>query len=556
MVKEPTTRTEELRRRIARAVAAGARLDRLGVTTVAVAAGALGFFLFFLCDYVTGFPVPVRLLLTVLAAAGIVWLLLLWRRGVWRRESDIFRMALQVEDHACKRETGGFRSLLISAIQFDAQPDPSGSEVLQNRVISGAQEPALAPDKVELHDKGLSRRSRRLAAAALVVYALWIFLAPGTFPVFWQRALGFDAEYPTATEIVRVEYPSVAPQYGAVDVVVEARGELPPRGRVLAEYAGESPFELELLEGSQPGLYAAHFEAPPADIRFSVELGDDSTETCVVRIVHPPALASGTVTVTPPEYTRRPVSELSLGNVDMPENGKVSFVVTPDRPVASCELELDDGSRLPFVKTGTHFELVDQTFEASRRFAVRLVDSEGIENSDRITYSLRILRDRAPVVVLERPESDRYWAPVSRLRWRLRATDDYGIVKAVLRCRMGEITADGKAKYSGKKTIDLGELSGDAEVVLSGSLDLSDLGVSAGRILSITAELTDSCDFRDGSQTGESVPARLHIVSPEELRRIIEEEEQQITRTIDDLSADVDRQIRIIEMRKELLEKP
>ena len=553
MTEQTPHHTADLRRRVVRAVSAACRRDRLSVLSCAASAGAVAFFIAFLCDYLTHFPGPVRLLLTGAVLAKVAWLAIRWRPGVWRRERDVVRMALRVEDRALHARTNGFGSLLVSALEFDVRPDPNGSTELQDRVIEQAHAPTVAPESVPLHDVPLASRAWCLVIGAMTLYVFWWLFGSAAFAVFWRRAFGAALDYPTRTRIVELQFPHVSPTFEPVELTVSASGELPTRGHVRVTYAGESEFEEELNQASGPGRYTARFEAPPTDIRFRVSLGDDQSEEQFVRIVRPPGIADGSLTVEAPSYTRRAIQTLPIGNADVLENGLVTFAVASDRPVASCELDLGE-ERHTFVGDGTHFRLENVRIHSSMRYAVRLVDAEGIENRERITYSLRLVRDHPPTVVLERPESDQYWAPVSRLRWRIRATDDHGMVRATLYCQFGVPTEDGKAKITGTKSLEVATLELEPETVLSGVLELTDLGVEPGRLLLLTARVEDTCDFRDAPQIGESRTSRLHVVSPEELRRIIEEEEQQITQTIDDLAADVDRQIRIIEMRQELVQ--
>jgi len=366
---------------------------------------------------------------------------------------------------------------------------------------------------------------------------------------------GFSGVWPASDDggnALRKKVPFAVRVYEAGDFALEALNLQTESVAALELYILFAEIELELEKAVEPGGYTVRFEAPPADIRFHVRLGDDESDEQLIRVVRPPAIVEGALTVEPPSYTGRPAQVLSIGNADIPEYALVTFSVTCDRPVTSCELDLGE-ERHPFRGDGPVFRLENVRFHSSMRYAVRLVDGAGIENRDRITYSLRLVHDREPSVVLERPEKDQYWAPVSRLRWRIRATDDHGMVGVTLRCQVGEPTEDGEATIRRTKSLDLAALNLERESMLSGVQELTDLGVQSGQVLILTALVQDACDFRGAPQVGSSRPCRLHVVSAEELRRIIEEEEQQITRTIDDLAADVDRQIRIIEMRQELV---
>ncbi len=519
---------------------------------VVVSGLALTLFGIFVLDIITGFPVPVRVLLgaSALVAFGVV----LPRRFArfCRRDRDPVSIARRLEGRMRKMVAGGFRSLIVSAVEFGTNRGLTGSGELKDCVISAAHRRSADAARVALHHHPLVRAAVRLTPAAAVVYLLWSLLAWSFFAVFFQRLIGLPVAYPTRTQIVRLEFPRVSPRYDPIRVTVAATGELPTSGRMRVAFAGESPFDLKLEAGEEAGFYLATIPSPAKDLTFSVFIGDASSEPCQIRVPNPPEVATGIMEISPPAYTWVAPRTLSLANIDVPENSRFDLTVRPDRPVVTCELDLGE-KRYPLKRVeGGAYMLRRVRLHSSKRYSIRLVDRDGIENRDRVFYYMNVIADQLPTVALERPRNEGYWAPISRLRWVVAASDDYGMASARLKCEIAEPTESGKDRIVRSVDIELPSFEGIRESRVGGKLDLVRLGAVPGQTLILSVLVQDNCDFREGEASGVSQGIRLHLVTPPDLRRIIEEEELMVSKGVEDLAEDVARQIRILEMQERL----
>jgi hypothetical protein len=544
---------KDLFAKLDRATRRAHRRDLAALLACLVAGAALSFFAVFVLDYLTRFPAPIRQGLTAAILVVFGGLLPRRHRRFWPRERDPVRMARRVERRAAEAHPGGFGSLLVSAVEFVTLPALTGSAALKQTVVNKAQRDENDPAAVVLHDRRLARLAGRLLPAALLVYGLWAFLGPNALAVFLRRALGQAAEYLTRTQLVAIDYPRVSPMYERIEVRVRAAGQLPAAGRTRITFSGESPFDLELKTAAVAGLYETAIENPAKDLSFQVQLGDARSRELRIRVPKPPYVSSGSLDVEPPAYTRLGVRSLPLASADVPEHSRLRFRAQTDRPVVGCSLEL--GERLlPMnaVEPGG-WELVDVVLTEPTQFSVRLVDDAGIENRDRIYHRLTVIPDRLPAATLEKPAQESYWAPISRLRWSVHASDDYGIAEARLLCELATATEAGKDRVSRTQEIPIG-LSPDARAVrAAGELNLVELGLQPGHVLLLSLLVRDNCDFRTGKESlVSSEKHRLHIVSAEELRRIIEEEEQLVSKAVEDLAADVERQVKVLELQEKL----
>jgi hypothetical protein len=206
----------------------------------------------------------------------------------------------------------------------------------------------------------------------------------------------------------------------------------------------------------------------------------------------------------------------------------------------------DDGS---YTVTGLK---VDENLS----FSIRLVDAEGIENTERITYRVGIIADSAPVIRLARPESESYWAPVSKVRWEARLSDEYGLRAVRLRLQIAQQTDEGIDAV--QSTVDRPQplSAGQLDATVEGVLELAGAGVQPGQVLLVTVQARDAGPATeqddDESLWHSSQTLRLHIVTAAELRDIIIAEEQLAYKQIGDVTDDVKHQIRMMQMQEQL----
>ena len=200
---------------------------------------ALG--LLFVFDLYFELNVPQRLLMFVVAVAGVVWAVKKYALPYFEAGESIEALALQVE------RQHHIPSDLIAALQFESPAAASwGSTALEEQVIGRVVQTSPKLDVFA----GFSRETliRRagilLALAAVAIVGALMF--PEHFRVFGQRLLLGNEHYPTATVIEQIyighalayEHTSGAtrpsdinlPQGQAVPFVIAARGSTPPGG--------------------------------------------------------------------------------------------------------------------------------------------------------------------------------------------------------------------------------------------------------------------------------------------------------------------------------------
>jgi hypothetical protein len=194
--------------------------------------------------------------------------------------------------------------------------------------------------------------------------------------------------------------------------------------------------------------------------------------------------------------------------------------------------------------------------QRSLPFSIKLIDRNGIENEDRLHYSMTAVPDRPPVVAFINPEQGAHFAPVSKLRWKLHATDDFGMVAATLMYivrskeiigAQGEIIQIAEESYRGELT--LADLDGVREANLSGTISIKDMHSEPNHTVEMYISVTDRCTTRENDEQGKSQIKTINIVTKDELQRIITEELFGAHMLIKDINDDMRHQEKILEIK-------
>lgn len=547
-----------LEQRLERAEARVWQRNVLSLSAFILGCLMLSFAGYFVLDYVTHFPAAVRVLMTLgLLGAFLYWLPRRYR-PLWTKETDINRMARKIEQEVAARKPGGFGSLLVSGLEFGTRPTIGGSAVLKDRTVEHSLGGECDPLSVDLHDAPMQARGLKTLGAAIVVYVIWALVGGATLLVFAQRLAGLPAEYPTRTQIVELRYPEISKAADDVLIEVQAGGELPGGGTVRVAYVGESAFDITLTPTEDdPSLYQATVPRAVKPFEFRVRLGDADRRDLQVRVVQSPTVTDGQITVTAPAYTRIKPRDYRLSNISVPAGSSLSLQIQPDREVEVCELVTTTGSH-PLTKGADgSYSLQALPVPEPVGFSIRMVDGLGIENTDRITYRVGVIADREPAVRMARPESESYWAPVSKVRWETRVSDDYGLREMRLLMRIAEPTEEGGDNVVATTHKAIAMQPGHTELEEQGELPISETGAKPGQILLLSVQVRDvgPADEPDDESTWHnSETLRLHVVTAAELREIILAEEQLAYKQIGDVADDVKHQIRMMQMQEQLKE--
>ena len=515
---------------------------------------------YFPLDYLTDFPWYARIFAT-LALTAFFMVYLPFKRRSGRYFSDV-RAASELEGLA-EREKRPFESVLVSGVEFASGASSSGSAELRRSVVELASTERYSPFTLELVERKRVLRASALLSCVLAGLALWLVADSDSFTVFFRRAAGLDARYRTLSSITKVEYPVFTERFVSVPVSVHVSGVLPSRARAFVAFEGAKEFEVAANpDRTLNGVYSFEVAEPMKDFSFYIKAGDAVSPPYKVKVIAPPALSGGETRVTPPAYTHRKSYTLPAGPLEAPEGSSIELVLDATSRLSSCGIVFSDGRRQTGVDTGsgTRFKFKPFVLGKTGGCSFELVDEYGIPNRVKVDYTFFAIPDKEPVLTLLRPSTGAFFAPVSRISCRFEASDDYGIKSVrcywLVKRRIDRgVSTEPEIRKMGNGVLEIvADGRDESELSFSGVIDHSVFKMIPGDTVLLTFEVNDFYPGKrvHGDADAVSVPSscdiELHMVTADELRTMLSDEEMQAHNLLLDITEDM-------KTRKTMLEK-
>ncbi len=254
-------------------------------------------------------------------------------------------------------------------------------------------------------------------------------------------------------------------------------------------------------------------------LQFRATGGDDDTMAFVrVEVVQPPTLESLRVTVTPPQYSGRPVETLpqGVGHVQGLLGTQITVQAVADKRLKSARLRVADKppKLLDIAENGLSFTvLFTVTDPGVTGYWFELTDEAGFSDPEAPRFELRGIADTVPDVVIEQPVADVLLAPDAELPVKILAKDDLGLKSIRISYTLNDVT----------ELIPLVSPAADAEPLLLSTPDfvwkLADLSLAPGSRILFRAEATDGYDLGPEPHVGKSSPRTISIVSREDKQK-------------------------------------
>jgi hypothetical protein len=380
------------------------------------------FLLGILLDWLSYLPGPGRAVVLIILVG--VSFFQAWKHG-WRRLRgfDATRTALEVEDRQ-----GGLESLLVTAVQFgNKEPTHGNSESLRQVTMQKAEGAArgLQPREI-VHFKAL-RVPLQFAAGLVGVIALFAYLNGPFLSVGFTRIFTpwVEVVYPTDTKLDLPVEDLVIKEGERETIEIGVSGVVPQKANFYLRTGGgsERKLEIEIINGSCKYVIAS----ASRDFAYRVKAGDARSDWLKVRVIPPPRIEKVEVELEFPIYLERDSQTVEALTLSVPEETKIRWKLTLDRPVREAvlnqdgeepkRLEIDEGKEL----------IIAEMVDASRGYKFSWVDQEhGFEFASPRSF-LQVSSDQSPRVELISPGGNLLAVLGRPVDLVVRASDDHDI---------------------------------------------------------------------------------------------------------------------------------
>jgi hypothetical protein len=420
-----------------------------------------------LADWSFDLPWIVRAVFLIADLAILGWLYRLHLHGVFREKPTLAQIALMVE-----KKWPSLRSNVVSAVELaDGRSGGTrGSLQLVQMVLEQARARTATLDFAEVVPLKPLRRWFLIATGAWI---LGLGVAAVSWPsslVLFKRILLSSQPLPTRTIVEPITRDMAVAVGNDVTLSARALGELPSRGRVTIQYAGQPVQEFPVTPVSdkeKPEAKADVFSLTLRNLQkpftYRFYLNDGRGPEFKVNAKEPPATDAVTCRIIYPDYTGRKPEDRPTTDLSVMAGSRlvVQAAVTQELQGAAIHLEgLPDAPDIPMEVSNGSKRIsgeIPVPAKGLTGFSLKLVNTDGIKSANETVYPVEVVPDKAPVVKILLPRGERETIILkAKPVIAIEVSDDYSLTKVTLNYQVNLPPVDGETPPPGEvQRIDL-----------------------------------------------------------------------------------------------------
>ena len=392
-------------------------------------------------------------------------------------------------------------------------------------------------------------RKGTAAASFLAAIALFALFQRSAFDFYLDRVALSEELWPRRVQLTVVGFED----RDASPVINVARDDDFPLS-VLASITGghTAPDEVEIRwrrpsdggRGSGPMLkigdaepgrdkaqqYSYTFKVS-SDLEFDVIGGDDRIRNLRLHAVERPAITRVWLEVDYPAYMQRePRSVPVSGRAQLPEGATALCRVEANKPLASVQVRDSVEQQNVAAKVDPDnpksFSFPIVAGMEDRIFNIAMHDADGVENRDPFRLPLSVIPDEPPEASVQLRGIGSAVTPQATIPFAGKLTDDYGLGEAWFEY----VIDDGDGARRSLRT----QPEGMTNFPISEQFDLAEtdsetrqprVALKPGQKLALAIKAGDAYDLGEKPRVGASQRFQLDVVTPSELRAILERRE-------------------------------
>lgn len=492
------------------------------------------------------------LLLVAVLTLGVIYRYILARAFVRLSDSN---MALLLEKHAAR-----FDDSLLTSVQLAELPahaEPYNSEMLSHTSQQARLHlPEARLGKVFNHGPLV----RKLAAAAVLLASIGLFgyWASESLAFFvGQRVMSLtEVRWPRYTRLLVEGFPAddagrrtmKVARGGSFDLQIRADNSLPtpPPERVEIRYAlddgsrgrGDARRIGEAIPGrDEYQEYIYSFKDLFHSQTFDVLGGDDGITDLRIEVVDSPEITSMVLHCEYPSYMNHAPRDLNVtGAMAIPRGATLTLRATANKDLVHVQVIDPDANELVRIEIAEQrdrkqFEYAIPTLSDDRLLLFVLHDHDGIENLEPYRLALSAMPDEAPQVTVALRGIGSAITPDASIPVVGAVADDYGLAEVWFEHRVGETEP--------QRTPVAAAAAGASESPIDAQLDARPLQLEPEQKLLLAVKAIDRYDLGELPNEGSSQRFLLDVVTPDQLRVMLESRELMLRRRFETIYAEL-----------------
>ncbi|MDE0481235.1 MAG: hypothetical protein OXI67_01530 [Candidatus Poribacteria bacterium] len=297
--------------------------------------------------------------------------------------------------------------------------------------------------------------------------------------------------------------------------------------------------------------YSAKIENIDRSLQYYVSTKDVASEHYQITVSHEPIVKTFQLQLNYPAYTQLPSQtlEANTGDLEVLYGTEVVLTGESNKPLTEAHLIFEESDLVKLeIEAETQMKGSFIAKEAGT-YHIQIQDTDGLTNSDPLSYTLNVFKDSVPQVEIIEPGKDLVLDNDMLVKLKVEATDDYGIQALQLVHRIQKENADDVTIML--KQIPSTTSPPQTSQFLTYSWDIEPIGLFPGEAVSYYVQAIDTDDV-SGPNIGKSRTYTVRFPTLDELYENLAAEQETEQLGLDEL---FDEQTEATGIVDELLDK-
>ncbi|MDE0084382.1 MAG: hypothetical protein OXU23_01620 [Candidatus Poribacteria bacterium] len=262
--------------------------------------------------------------------------------------------------------------------------------------------------------------------------------------------------------------------------------------------------------------YSAKIENIDRSLQYYVSTKDVASEHYQIAVSHEPIVKTFQLQFNYPAYTQLPSQtlEANTGDLEVLYGTEVVLTGESNKPLTEAHLIFEESDLVKLeIEAETQMKGSFIAKEAGT-YHIQIQDTDGLTNSDPLSYTLNVFKDSAPQVEIIEPGKDLVLDNDMLVKLKVEATDDYGIQALQLVHRIQKENADDVTIML--KQIPSATSPPQTSQFLTYSWDIEPIGLFPGEAVSYYVQAIDTDDV-SGPNIGKSRTYTVRFPTLDEL---------------------------------------
>lgn len=480
-------------------------------------------------------PVGFRVILLFLVGMGLLLLVIaLIGRRAFVPLTDA-NMAMLLE-----RRFPQFRDSLLTSVELaDGKVHSEFNPYLLERTYEAASVPVGSVRLADVFNPGPLRRTALAAVLFAVSIVLLALIRPDVLNTWARRSLAMSQElWPRKCRLQIVGFEDgVAKIAKGADLDVIAKADLhaqavPQLVEIVYRESGSRSRKPMNREGVADPQKDSHqdfsytFHSILSPITFDVVGGDYRIRDLRVQVVDNPTIVEMMLDCEYPKYMDRPAASLpSSGVMQFPVGSRITLRARSNKELVRVQIDTAgaNSDRPLYVEPGKSgdarsFEHTLENLAGDTTLLFTLFDADGIKSREPIRLTISALADQRPEFALQLRGIGPAVTPQVQLPLTGKVTDDYGLARVWFEHAIDKL--EPASTPIGSPSGNVTELSLEKE-----TLDVRKLDLKPGQKLLVSVKAEDRHDLGGGPNVGTSDRWQLDVVTPDQLRTMLQARE-------------------------------